>query len=103
MIILSSVYLFSIKPDWTSLSLDSAISDSLLFRIIVNFAILSSIIGLQLEHIFRIGINIYCFGQVIYIEKKKQRAKNRALWDTIFYPFPFGNLLLSVTLPIVIF
>ena len=45
--------MFGLKPDWTSLSLDLTISDSLLFSIIVNvlYTILSSVTGLQLEHI----------------------------------------------------
>ena len=46
--ILSSVDLFGLKPDWTSLNLDSTILDNLLFNIIVNilYAMFSIVIGL---------------------------------------------------------
>ena len=46
--ILLSVDLFGLKPDWTSLSLDSTILDNLLFNIIVNilYAMFSIVIGL---------------------------------------------------------
>ena len=45
---LSSVDLFGLKHDWTSLSLDSTILDNLLFTIIVNilYAMFSIMIGL---------------------------------------------------------
>ena len=45
---LSSVDLFGLKPDWTSLNLDSTILDNLLFNIIVNilYAMFSIVIGL---------------------------------------------------------
>jgi hypothetical protein len=63
--ILSSVDLFGLKPDWTSLSLDSTISDSLLFSIIVSilYAILSSVVGLYLEHM--VHSPFLCIGQII--------------------------------------
>ena len=46
--ILSSVDLFGLKPDWTSLNFDSTILDNLLFNIIVNtlYAMFSIVIGL---------------------------------------------------------
>ena len=46
--ILSNVDLFGLNPTWASLSLESTIFDSLLFRRIVNilYAMLSNVIGL---------------------------------------------------------